>query len=157
MPRGAHPYSDTARDAQTAAGVYAGAGQWTPGRRCRENRRVSDAPAAPATLAGPASSDLSPEALRALHRRLLLPRLVEEKMLVLLRQGRLSKWFSGIGQEAIAVGLVSALREDDWILPLHRNLGVFTGRGLDLLTLFRQLLGRAGPSTSARRSTRSWG
>jgi 2-oxoisovalerate dehydrogenase E1 component len=65
--------------------------------------------------------------------------MIEEKALLLLRQGKLSKWFSGIGQEAIAVGVVSALEADDWILPLHRNLGVFTGRGLDLLTLFRQL------------------
>ena len=54
-------------------------------------------------------------------------------MLLLLRQGRLSKWFSGIGQEAIAVGVAAALRPDDSILPMHRNLGVFTGRGLDLL------------------------
>ena len=77
-----------------------------------------------------------------LYRALLFPRLIEEKMLLLLRQGRLSKWFSGMGQEAIAVGVTAALRADDWILPMHRNLGVFTARGLDLLTLFRQLLGK---------------
>src|SRR5206468_6409512 len=71
----------------------------------------------------------------ALYRALLFPRVFEEKMLVLLRQGRLSKWFSGIGQEAIAVGVTAALRADDAILPMHRNLGVFTGRGVDLLTL----------------------
>ena len=71
------------------------------------------------------------ERKRDLYRALLFPRLVEEKMLILLRQGRLSKWFSGIGQEAIAVGVAAALRADDWILPIHRNLGVFTGRGLD--------------------------
>jgi len=65
-------------------------------------------------------------------------------MLLLLRQGKLTKWFSGIGQEAIAVGVVAALEKDDWILPMHRNLGVFTGRGLDLSRLFRQLLGKDG-------------
>ena len=100
---------------------------------------------------------------RDLYRALLFPRLVEEKMLILLRQGRLSKWFSGIGQEAIAVGVAAALRPDDPILPLHRNLGVFTSRGLDLGTLFRQLLGRDGgtraaaiaPSTSVRPRTTS--
>jgi 2-oxoisovalerate dehydrogenase E1 component len=85
----------------------------------------------------------------ALYRALVFPRLVEEKMLILLRQGRLSKWFSGIGQEAIAVGVAASLRPDDAILPLHRNLGVFTARGLDLLTLFRQLLGRHGESRVA--------
>ena len=74
-------------------------------------------------------------------------------MLILLRQGRLSKWFSGIGQEAIAVGVTAALRPDDAILPLHRNLGVFTARGLDLLTLFRQLLGRDGGLTRGRDRT----
>ena len=78
-----------------------------------------------------------PRAL-ALYRALVFPRLFEEKMLVLLRQGRLSKWFSGIGQEAIAVGVTAALQPDDAILPMHRNLGVFTGRGVDLLTLCRR-------------------
>ena len=72
-------------------------------------------------------------------------------MLILLRQGRLSKWFSGIGQEAIAVGVTAGLRPDDAILPMHRNLGVFTARGLDLLTLFRQLLGRDGGFTQRTR------
>jgi 2-oxoisovalerate dehydrogenase E1 component len=89
----------------------------------------------------------------ALYRALLFPRLFEEKMLVLLRQGRLSKWFSGIGQEAIAVGVAAALRPDDAILPMHRNLGVFTGRGVDLLTLVRQLLGRDGGLTQGRDRT----
>ena len=78
-------------------------------------------------------------------------------MLILLRQGRLSKWFSGMGQEAIAVGVAAALRPDDPILPLHRNLGVFTGRGLDLLTLFRQLLGRDGGYTGGRDRTFHFG
>jgi 2-oxoisovalerate dehydrogenase E1 component len=88
--------------------------------------------------------------LISLARALYLPRLVEEKMLRLLRQGRLSKWFSGIGQEAIAVGVATALRPDDWILPLHRNLGVFTTRGVDLDRLLRQVLGRDGGFTSGR-------
>jgi 2-oxoisovalerate dehydrogenase E1 component len=94
---------------------------------------------------------------RDLYRALLFPRLVEEKMLILLRQGRLSKWFSGMGQEAIAVGVAAALGPDDPILPLHRNLGVFTGRGLDLLTLFRQLLGRDGGYTGGRDRTFHFG
>src|SRR5690606_38966722 len=81
-----------------------------------------------------------PEAAR-LYRALVLPRLIEERMLTLLRQGKLSKWFSGIGQEAVSVGLVSALHDDDWVLPAHRNLGVWTPRGVDLQLLFRQLLG----------------
>ena len=88
--------------------------------------------------------------LSALYRKLLLPRLVEEKMLRLLRQGRLSKWFSGIGQEAIAVGVVAALSDGDFVLPLHRNLGVFTARGVDLDRLLRQLLGREGGFTAGR-------
>ncbi|HEX8581626.1 MAG TPA: thiamine pyrophosphate-dependent enzyme [Acidimicrobiales bacterium] len=95
--------------------------------------------------------------LRDLYAALLLPRLIEEKMLRLLRQGRLSKWFSGVGQEAIAVGVTWALRDDDVILPMHRNLGVFTGRGLDLGQLFRQLLGREGGFTRGRDRTFHFG
>ena len=79
--------------------------------------------------------------LEQLYRALLLPRMIEEKMLLLLRQGRISKWFSGIGQEAIAVGATSAMQTDEWILPLHRNLGVFTTRGLPLGKLFMQWQG----------------
>src|ERR671910_2415691 len=96
-----------------------------------------------------ASSGARPtdDEMRALYRALLLPRVIEEKMLALLRRGQLSKWFSGIGQEAVSVGLTDALRDDDWILPAHRNLGVFTGRGFELDTLLRQLLGRDGPLT----------
>lgn len=100
---------------------------------------------------------LPPAELRALHRSLLLPRVIEEKALVLLRQGRLSKWFSGIGQEAIAVGVTSALRTDDWILPMHRNLGVFTTRQVDMLRLFRQLFGRSGGFTQGRDRTFHFG
>jgi 2-oxoisovalerate dehydrogenase E1 component len=99
----------------------------------------------------------SDEELRAWYRALVYPRLVEEKMLRLLRQGKLSKWFSGIGQEAIAVGVTMALDPDDIILPLHRNLGVFTGRGLDPDRLFRQLLGKAGGYTGGRDRTFHFG
>ena len=73
-----------------------------------------------------------------LYRALIYPRLIEEKMLLLLRQGRVSKWFSGIGQEAIAVGSALALRSDEYILPLHRNLGVFTSRDIPLWKLIAQ-------------------
>jgi 2-oxoisovalerate dehydrogenase E1 component len=75
-------------------------------------------------------------------RQLLLPRMIEEKMLVLLRQGKVSKWFSGIGQEAISVGAVLAMEKDEWITPLHRNLGIFTGRGMPLEKLFLQWQGK---------------
>ena len=95
--------------------------------------------------------------LLELHCALLLPRLIEEKMLLLLRQGKLSKWFSGIGQEAIAVGVTAALEKDDWILPMHRNLGVFTTRGLDLGRLFRQLFGKDGGITKGRDRTFHFG
>ena len=71
-------------------------------------------------------------------------------MLLVLRQGRVSKWFSGMGQEAIAVGVASALRPDDWLLPMHRNLGVFTTRGLDLVTLLSQLMGKGQGFTKGR-------
>ena len=100
---------------------------------------------------------VSEERLLELHRAILLPRLIEEKMLNLLRQGRLSKWFSGIGQEAIAVGVASVLEPADWILPMHRNLGVFTTRGIDLPTLFRQLFGKAGGFTKGRDRTFHFG
>jgi 2-oxoisovalerate dehydrogenase E1 component len=98
-----------------------------------------------------------PEELRRFYRSLLLPRMIEEKMLVLLRQGRLAKWFSGIGQEAIATGVVTALEPGDYVLPMHRNLGVFTGRDLDLRRLFRQLLGREGGFTKGRDRTFHFG
>ena len=110
----------------------------------------------PATTDGPIDG-FSPEELRRFYRSLLLPRMIEEKMLVLLRQGRLSKWFSGIGQEAIATGVVTALEADDYVLPMHRNLGVFTGRDLDLPRLFRQLLGREGGFTKGRDRTFHFG
>jgi 2-oxoisovalerate dehydrogenase E1 component len=99
----------------------------------------------------------TPEQLRHLYRSVVLPRVIEEKMLVLLRQGRLAKWFSGIGQEAIATGVVTALEPRDFILPMHRNLGVFTGRDLDLPRLFQQLLGREGGFTRGRDRTFHFG
>lgn len=76
--------------------------------------------------------------------------MIEEKMLILLRQGKVSKWFSGIGQEAISVGLVTALHQDEFILPLHRNLGVFTGRNMPLPKLFAQLQGKKSGYTKGR-------
>ena len=88
--------------------------------------------------------------LLQLYKDLLFPRMIEEKMLVLLRQGKISKWFSGIGQEAIAVGITSALEEEDYILPLHRNLGVFTTRGLPLNRLIAQWQGKANGYTQGR-------
>lgn len=85
--------------------------------------------------------DFTNEQLVHLYKNLLYPRLIEEKMLLLLRQGKISKWFSGIGQEAISVGAALALQEDEWIMPLHRNLGVFTSRNMPLHTLFKQWQG----------------
>src|SRR3954454_2213601 len=88
-----------------------------------------------------------------IYKQLLLPRLIEEKMLVLLRQGKISKWFSGIGQEAIAVGSTYAMQKDEWIMPLHRNLGVFTTRNIPLHKLFMQWQGnREGYSKGRERS-----
>ncbi|MFT5251391.1 MAG: 2-oxoisovalerate dehydrogenase E1 component, partial [Flavobacteriales bacterium] len=85
-----------------------------------------------------------------LYKRLLKPRLVEEKMLILIRQGKVSKWFSGIGQEAISVGVTAALDNDEYILPMHRNLGVFTGRDIPLYRLFSQWQGKANGFTKGR-------
>lgn len=88
--------------------------------------------------------------LRNLCELLLRPRLIEEKMLVLLRQGKLGKWFSGIGQEAIAVGAALAMRDDEYILPMHRNLGVFTTRGVPLEQLLYQFRGKITGFTKGR-------
>lgn len=96
---------------------------------------------------------LSTERLLQLYTELLRPRMIEEKMLVLLRQGRISKWFSGIGQEAIAVGTTLALDEDEYIMPLHRNLGVFTARNIPFAKLFMQWQGsKEGFSKGRERS-----
>ncbi len=94
--------------------------------------------------------DYSNDTLLHLYRHLLKPRLIEEKMLILLRQGKVSKWFSGIGQEAISVGSTLALEPDEYILPLHRNLGVFTGRDVPLGRLFAQWQGKASGFTKGR-------
>ncbi|HRF27448.1 MAG TPA: thiamine pyrophosphate-dependent dehydrogenase E1 component subunit alpha, partial [Ferruginibacter sp.] len=97
--------------------------------------------------------DFSKEQLTDIYRNLVLPRMIEEKMLVLLRQGRISKWFSGIGQEAISVGATMALRSDEWVMPLHRNLGVFTTRKMPLHRLFKQWQGnKDGYSKGRERS-----
>jgi len=93
---------------------------------------------------------LSDDTLLKLYRNMLKPRMIEEKMLLLLRKGQVSKWFSGIGQEAISVGATMALHEDEYIMPLHRNLGVFTTRGVELKKLFAQLQGKASGYSQAR-------
>ena len=90
------------------------------------------------------------DTLLHLYRELLKPRLIEEKMLILLRQGKVSKWFSGIGQEAISVGSTLALEADEYILPLHRNLGVFTARQVPLARLFAQWQGKPAGFTQGR-------
>lgn len=92
----------------------------------------------------------SDETLLALYESLIMPRRIEEKMLILLRQGRISKWFSGWGQEAISIGAVNALHSDEFILPMHRNLGIFTGRNMPLERLFAQFQGKKSGYTKGR-------
>lgn len=92
----------------------------------------------------------SDKLLIELYEGLLRPRMIEKKMLILLRQGKISKWFSGIGQEAISVGTVRALHEDEYILPMHRNLGVFTGRNIPYSKLFAQWQGKLSGYTNGR-------
>ena len=94
--------------------------------------------------------DISNEQLVKIYRHLLWPRMIEEKMLLLLRQGKVSKWFSGIGQEAISVGATLALQDNEWIMPLHRNLGVFTSRKMPLHKLFKQWQGQHDGYTKGR-------
>lgn len=94
--------------------------------------------------------DLDKSALLDLYEGMLKPRMIEEKMLILLRQGKISKWFSGIGQEAISVGVTKALKKEEYILPMHRNLGVFTSRNIPLYRLFAQWQGKASGFTKGR-------
>ena len=94
--------------------------------------------------------NLTDETLLDLYKKILKPRLIEEKMLILIRQGKVSKWFSGIGQEAIAVGVTAALEESEYILPMHRNLGVFTTRNIPMHRLFSQWQGKANGFTKGR-------
>jgi len=93
---------------------------------------------------------LDNDALISFYKKLLLPRLIEEKMLILLRQGRIGKWFSGIGQEAIAVGSTLAMNADEYILPMHRNLGVFTTRDIPISRLMAQWQGKPSGFTKGR-------
>ena len=94
--------------------------------------------------------NLDNNTLELLYKNMLKPRMIEEKMLILLRQGKISKWFSGIGQEAISIGVTMALKNEEYILPMHRNLGVFTTRKIPLHRLFSQWQGKANGFTKGR-------
>ena len=96
------------------------------------------------------TENLDSNILIDLYKNMIKPRMIEEKMLILLRQGKISKWFSGIGQEAISIGVTMALNNDEYILPMHRNLGVFTTRDIPLYRLFGQWQGKASGFTNGR-------
>ncbi len=95
-------------------------------------------------------SDFDNKELLSIYNKLILPRLIEEKMLIYLRQGKISKWFSGWGQEGISVGCAYAMEDEEYILPMHRNLGVFTTRDISLYRLFSQFQGKASGFTKGR-------
>src|SRR6201999_643704 len=94
--------------------------------------------------------NLDNDKLVTFYKSLLWPRMIEEKMLILLRQGRIGKWFSGIGQEAIAVGAALAMQADEYMLPMHRNLAGFTTRGVPFDKLFAQWVGKPSGFTRGR-------
>ena len=95
-------------------------------------------------------SEFSDEELIKIYKAILKPRLIEQKMMILLRQGKISKWFSGWGQEGISVGTTLGMNDDEIILPMHRNLGVFTTRGIPLNRLFAQFQGKMSGFTKGR-------
>src|SRR5690606_31529 len=101
--------------------------------------------------------NLSNTELLELYKKLLKPRLIEEKMLILLRQGKVSKWFSGIGQESISVGVTSVLEYDEYLLPMHRNLGMLTTHEITLYRLFSQWQAKAKVFTKRRDRTFHFG